>query len=72
LQAGKNVILVKVCQNEQTESWAQRWEFQLRVCDSIGAAILAPNRLATGVAPRGERPAGLLSRVIAFSGVGSG
>lgn len=39
LEAGKNVILVKVLQNEQTESWAQDWQFQLRVCDSIGTAI---------------------------------
>jgi hypothetical protein len=37
LKAGKNEILVKVCQNEQTESWAQSWSFQLRVCDRLGA-----------------------------------
>ena len=29
LQSGRNVILLKICQNEQTESWAQVWEFQL-------------------------------------------
>jgi hypothetical protein len=39
LQPGKNVILVKICQNEQTEDWAQLWQFQLRVCDQIGTAI---------------------------------
>lgn len=39
LQAGKNVILIKVCQNEQTEEWAQDWKYQLRVSDSSGAAI---------------------------------
>ncbi len=39
LKKGKNVILVKICQNEQTESWAQRWQFQLRVCDETGTAI---------------------------------
>jgi hypothetical protein len=40
LKPGKNVILLKVCQNEQKEDWAQVWQFQLRVCDSIGKAIL--------------------------------
>jgi hypothetical protein len=39
LKAGKNEILLKVCQNEQTESWAQSWSFQLRVCDNLGAAV---------------------------------
>lgn len=41
LKAGKNLILVKILQNEQTESWAQMWQFQLRVCDAIGTAVLA-------------------------------
>lgn len=41
LKAGKNLILVKVLQNEQTDSWAQNWQFQLRVCDAIGTAVLA-------------------------------
>jgi Tfp pilus assembly protein PilF len=40
LKAGKNVILLKIAQNEQTESWAQRWQFQLRVCDQYGTAVL--------------------------------
>jgi hypothetical protein len=39
LTAGMNVILLKVCQNEQTEDWAQDWKFQLRVSDSSGAAV---------------------------------
>ena len=43
LKQGTNEILVKVCQNEQEESWAQRWQFQLRVCDSLGTAVLAKN-----------------------------
>ena len=41
LKPGKNVILIKVCQNEQTEDWAQRWQFQFRVCDAAGTAILS-------------------------------
>jgi hypothetical protein len=44
LKPGKNVILLKICQNEQTEDWAQRWEFQLRVCDATGTAILSADR----------------------------
>lgn len=48
LKAGHNTILVKVCQNEQTQSWTKEWEFQLRVCDETGTAILAANRPATG------------------------
>jgi len=44
LRPGRNVILVKVCQNEQTQSWARKWYFQLRVCDEIGTAILSTDR----------------------------
>jgi hypothetical protein len=39
LRKGRNEILVKVCQNEQTDSWAQRWDFQLRICDDLGGAV---------------------------------
>ena len=39
LQPGRNTILVKACQNEQVEAWTVEWQFQLRVCDSLGAAI---------------------------------
>ena len=41
LQTGRNVILLKICQNEQTQSWAQDWDFRFRVCDSVGTAILS-------------------------------
>ena len=44
LNKGSNRILLKIAQNEQEESWAQRWQFQLRVCDSNGTAILATDR----------------------------
>ncbi|MEI9895986.1 MAG: hypothetical protein WDN28_19480 [Chthoniobacter sp.] len=40
LHKGANTILVKCCQNEQKEAWTVEWEFQLRVCDSAGTAIL--------------------------------
>jgi tetratricopeptide (TPR) repeat protein len=41
LKTGRNTILVKICQNEQTDSWAQDWVFQLRVCDELGTAVLS-------------------------------
>lgn len=44
LKAGRNEILVKICQNEQTDSWAQNWSFQLRVCDALGGPV--PVKLA--------------------------
>jgi hypothetical protein len=43
LRSGTNRLLLKICQNEQTEDWAQRWGFQLRVCDSTGTAVLPLN-----------------------------
>ncbi len=44
LKPGTNVILLKIAQNEQTDSWAQDWKFQLRVCDQYGTAILSQDR----------------------------
>jgi hypothetical protein len=44
LQPGRNVILVKICQNEQTQDWAADWSFQLRVCDPLGRAVLSADR----------------------------
>jgi len=44
LKPGPNQILVKLCQNEQTESWTVEWQFQLRVCDATGTAILSTDR----------------------------
>ena len=43
LKVGRNEILIKVCQNEQTDSWAQLWSFQLRVCDHLGGAVPVTN-----------------------------
>lgn len=54
LKAGENVMLVKCCQNDQTEDWATDWTFQLRVCDASGAAILSKDRTLT--TPRVESP----------------
>ena len=55
LKKGKNTILLKICQNEQTEVWAQRWQFQLRVCDAVGTAILSQDRPGQKVAVSGDR-----------------
>ena len=45
LARGRNTILVKVCQNDQPEEWAQNWMFQLRLTDELGAAV--PLRVVT-------------------------
>ena len=39
VKAGSNTILLKLCQNEQTDDWAQRYEFQLRVADLSGIGL---------------------------------
>lgn len=39
LRAGKNWVLVKICQNAQTEAWAQDWEFQFRITDATGKPL---------------------------------
>jgi hypothetical protein len=54
LKRGKNLILVKICQNEQMEDWAQTWAFRLRVCDSRGTAVLAKNRDKADATVSGE------------------
>ncbi|MSU58327.1 MAG: hypothetical protein EXS35_09125 [Pedosphaera sp.] len=41
LQPGRNVILVKVCQNEEVKEWTGEWEFQLRVTDALGTPIVS-------------------------------
>ncbi|MCA9131011.1 MAG: hypothetical protein KDB22_28200 [Planctomycetales bacterium] len=40
LKPGENQILMKLCQDKMTESWTVEWQFQLRVCDAAGTAIL--------------------------------
>jgi hypothetical protein len=39
LRKGTNEILVKVCQDEQTQPWTKQWEFCLRVTDPSGTAL---------------------------------
>lgn len=50
LKPGKNVLVLKVCQNEQKEEWAQDWTFQFRVCDLTGRA-LKPASTKTALVP---------------------
>jgi len=50
LKKGANSILLKVCQNADVKDWTKEWEFQLRVCDATGTAILATDRPPTPVA----------------------
>jgi hypothetical protein len=39
LRKGRNTILIKVCQNDQTEDWAQNWMFRVRVTDALGTPV---------------------------------
>ena len=48
------MVMFKICQNEQTQDWAQRYQFQIRVCNSTGSAVLpatitARNEMKSGV-----------------------
>lgn len=52
LTAGKNAILVKVCQNNQKEQWAQAWEFEVRVSDATGGAV--PYTIVSPAKPEGK------------------
>lgn len=47
LAKGRNTLLVKLCQNEQQQDWTKEWQFQLRVCNATGTALLAPDRPIT-------------------------
>jgi len=39
LKAGNNVLVLKICQNNQKEVWTQSWQFQARVCDAAGSPL---------------------------------
>lgn len=56
LKQGTNVILFKVCQNEQTEDWAQSYQFQIRVCDVAGSAILSGETARTSQLNNSRQP----------------
>lgn len=44
LKAGKNTILVKLCQNAEVQNWTKQWEFQMRVTDAIGTPIFSAKK----------------------------
>jgi hypothetical protein len=39
MRAGRNTILLKLCQDEEKEDWAQTYQVQLRVCDINGGGV---------------------------------
>lgn len=41
LKSGKNVLLIKCCQNEQKEDWTKEWEFQVRLTDAQGTPLVS-------------------------------
>lgn len=55
LKSGVNTLMFKVCQNEMTQDWAQRYQFQIRICDSTGSAILPSNSTAQSEKRSGVR-----------------
>ena len=66
LKAGKNVILLKLCQNEQEDDWAQRYQIQIRVCDPSGVAVLplkSDSQKTTGLEPSKRQSARLIVSV---------
>jgi len=44
LRPGRNVIVVKVGQNELTQDWARAWDFHLRIVDLAGAPVLSAEK----------------------------
>jgi hypothetical protein len=47
LKKGENVVVLKVCQNDQKEEWAQAWEFQMRICDETGGPLPLEQKITT-------------------------
>ncbi len=39
LRGGLNTVLLKICQNDQTQPWAQDWKFQFRLTDQTGKGL---------------------------------
>jgi hypothetical protein len=39
LKKGSNDVLLKICQNEQTQSWTKQWEFNFRITDLTGTPL---------------------------------
>jgi hypothetical protein len=56
LRKGPNTLLLKVCQNADVKDWTREWEFQIRVCDASGTALLATDRPPTPKPSPGAKP----------------
>jgi hypothetical protein len=56
LKAGRNLILIKLCQNELNEEWTVEWEFQLRVTDKLGTPVRPGGPPSVAHAGEGSRP----------------
>jgi hypothetical protein len=52
LKKGENVIVLKVCQNDQKEPWAQDWKFRVRVCDDTGGPLPLRQKVVENGAPK--------------------
>jgi hypothetical protein len=59
LKKGENVVLLKVCQNDQKETWAQAWQFQVRLCDDTGGPLKGVTQLITENGTAKKIPLGL-------------
>ena len=55
LRAGSNTLLLKICQNSQTQDWAQRYQYQIRICNSTGSALLPSSSTARSEIGSGVR-----------------
>jgi hypothetical protein len=53
LKAGTNELVLKICQNEMTQEWAQRYEFQLRICNATGSGVLPADSATASAASSG-------------------
>jgi len=60
LKKGSNTLLLKLCQDGQTKDWTKQWQFQLRLCDATGTAILAVDRRQTPLQEEAEATHGEL------------
>ena len=45
LNAGDNEVLLKVCQNDQTQPWCEPWGFACRLSDGTGLAVRPQQRI---------------------------
>ena len=68
-KAGKNTILLKLCQNEQTQDWAQRYQIQIRVCDASGIAVISKGKsVAANISTGSNLTPTIANRAVANAG----